>query len=168
MVMQEITHIVAGQCNFRIEKLLTGYWKVPEGKGWYWLCGENAYKPLPSNWKGTCTLGTVGPNLTIIDTHPSGTWILSFIRRVKRGYNPIAERNTAFHSFVRWLIPSLGVSELEKSIVNILATIEEMENRTVDAILAVQEEVTGLSKVVLQTLSIGPLIGISGRSLFSN
>ncbi|NXD74319.1 ERVV1 protein, partial [Eolophus roseicapillus] len=41
-------------------------------------------------------------------------------------------------------------SELEKTIVNISATIENIENRTIDAIQAVQEELTSLSKVVLQ------------------
>ncbi|NXC21981.1 ERVV2 protein, partial [Corythaeola cristata] len=57
---------------------------------------------------------------------------------------------TGFHSFVRWLIPSLGVSELEKAIVNISATLEQMESLTLDALQGVQEEVSSLSKVVLQ------------------
>ncbi|NXC23333.1 ERVV2 protein, partial [Corythaeola cristata] len=48
------------------------------------------------------------------------------------------------------LIPSLGVNELEKAIINISATIETIENRTRDAILETQTEVTSLSKVVLQ------------------
>lgn len=82
-------------------KTLTGYWNIPKEKELYWLCGENAFKALPLNWKGTCTLGAVVSNLTIIDTHPPGTWIRSVIKRVKWGYNPIAELNTAFHSFVR-------------------------------------------------------------------
>lgn len=104
---------------------------------------------LPAG-RGHSTLGAVIPNLTIIDTYPSGTWIRSFAKRIKRGYNPIVERHTAFHKFVRGLIPSLGVSELEKAIVNISATIEETEGKTVDMIQAEQKEITSLSKVVLQ------------------
>ena len=59
-------------------------------------------------------------------------------------------RGTGFHSFVRWLIPSLGVSELEKAIVNISATVETPENLTLDAIPGIQLEVESLSKVVKQ------------------
>ena len=49
-------------------------------------------------------------------------------------------RPTGFHSFVRWLIPSFGISELEKAIVNISATLEIIENATADALLALQEK----------------------------
>ncbi|NXM25553.1 ERVV1 protein, partial [Oxyruncus cristatus] len=41
-------------------------------------------------------------------------------------------------------------SELEKAVVNILATIEQIENQTLDAITALQEEVMSLSHIVLQ------------------
>ena len=64
--------------------------------------------------------------------------------------NPLAEKPTGFHSFVRWYIPSLGVSELEKAVVKLLATLEMIENATMDAIRALQVEVSTLSKVVLQ------------------
>ncbi|NXC40518.1 ERVV2 protein, partial [Penelope pileata] len=57
---------------------------------------------------------------------------------------------TGFHSFVMWLIPSLGVSELEKAIVNISAVIEEKGNCTADAIQALQAEVSSLSQVATQ------------------
>ncbi|NXC51360.1 ERVV2 protein, partial [Penelope pileata] len=57
---------------------------------------------------------------------------------------------TGFRSFVRRFIPSLGVSELEKAIVNISATMEQIENLTMDAIKNLQIEVSSLSKVVLQ------------------
>ncbi|NXW39238.1 ERVV2 protein, partial [Phaetusa simplex] len=55
-----------------------------------------------------------------------------------------------FHSFARWFHPWLGVSELEKTIVNISTTIENIENRTIDAIKALQMEVSSLSEVVAQ------------------
>ncbi|NXA98895.1 ERVV2 protein, partial [Melanocharis versteri] len=57
---------------------------------------------------------------------------------------------TAFHSFARWFLPWLGVSELEKAIVNISAVVEEIENRTVNAIQAQQLEVNSLAQVVQQ------------------
>lgn len=47
-------------------------------------------------------------------------------------------------------MPSLGVSELEKAIVNISATLENIENSTMDAILGLQTEVSSLNQVVLQ------------------
>ncbi|NXY30874.1 ERVV2 protein, partial [Pomatorhinus ruficollis] len=53
-------------------------------------------------------------------------------------------------SFIRWFLPWLGVSELEKTIVNISATMEYRENRTIDAITALQKEIKRLSQVVLQ------------------
>ncbi|NXH69799.1 ERVV2 protein, partial [Hydrobates tethys] len=64
----------------------------------------------------------------------------------------------AFHSFVRWFIPWLGVSELEKAIVNISATMEKIENLTIDTILGLQTEVSSLSKVVLQNHMVLDLI----------
>ncbi|NXP79481.1 EFC1 protein, partial [Ramphastos sulfuratus] len=42
------------------------------------------------------------------------------------------------------------VSELEKAIVNISAIMERISNRTIDALQALQKEVTSLSQVTLQ------------------
>lgn len=55
--------------------------------------------------------------------------------------NPLIERPTAFQSIVRWYIPSLKVSELEKVVVNILATMEKRKNATVKALENLQVEV---------------------------
>ncbi|NXN20321.1 ERVV2 protein, partial [Indicator maculatus] len=57
---------------------------------------------------------------------------------------------TAFHSFARWFLPWLGVSELEKAIINISAVIEKIENRTIDMIKAQQIEIKSLAQVVQQ------------------
>ncbi|NXD28658.1 ERVV2 protein, partial [Spelaeornis formosus] len=57
---------------------------------------------------------------------------------------------TTYHCFTRWFIPGLGVSELEKAIVNISATIKIIENKTMDAIKAQQIEITSLAQVVQQ------------------
>ncbi|NWT80695.1 ERVV2 protein, partial [Lanius ludovicianus] len=56
-----------------------------------------------------------------------------------------------FHSIIRALVPSYGVVELERAIVNILAVIERIEQHTADAISAsLQEEVDSLSHAVMQ------------------
>uniref|UniRef100_A0A8V0X7N8 ERVV2 protein n=1 Tax=Gallus gallus TaxID=9031 RepID=A0A8V0X7N8_CHICK len=120
--------------------------------GLWWLCGDGrARKSVPSDWSGSCTLGALIPNVVWHNrsTPPPGI-LRTHWRRVRRVLNPLVEKTTGFHSFARWFIPPLGVSELEKAIVNISATLEIIENATVDAIRTLQGEVSTLSKVVLQ------------------
>ncbi|NWU70350.1 ERVV2 protein, partial [Pterocles burchelli] len=61
---------------------------------------------------------------------------------------------TGFHSFARWFMPWLGVSELEKAIVKILSELENAANRTIDALSGLQEEVSQVSKIALQNTMI--------------
>uniref|UniRef100_A0A8C3K6K4 Uncharacterized protein n=1 Tax=Calidris pygmaea TaxID=425635 RepID=A0A8C3K6K4_9CHAR len=121
--------------------------------GLWWLCGDGrARKLLPDFWDGVCTMGYVIPQHRIYNhSHPPPGIRRTHWRRKRRiPNNPLVERPTAFHSFARWFIPCLGVSELEKAIVNISASMERIENFTVDAIQGLQTEVSSLSKVVLQ------------------
>ncbi|NXL23486.1 ERVV2 protein, partial [Setophaga kirtlandii] len=55
-----------------------------------------------------------------------------------------------FHSVIRTFIPSLGVIELDRAVVNISAIIKHIEWQTSDGISALQEEIYDLSCVVLQ------------------
>ncbi|KAG6921960.1 endogenous retrovirus group MER34 member 1, partial [Chelydra serpentina] len=106
---------------------LTLYLETP---GLYFICGHSAYKALPPGWWGRCGVARVIPDVQINKTLDSSQ-ILNLgsyshrlfntpIRtRTKRAENPLVVRQTGFHSFVRALIPGLGVSELEKAVVNI-------------------------------------------------
>lgn len=120
-------------------------------KGFYWLCGDGrARKSLPLNWKGHCIGGYLSPRGGIFTKAPPG--IVRTLWRQTRTVpnNPLVMRPTGFPSFVRWLIPSLGISEIEKAIVNISATLEIIENTTADVLSTLQEEISSLHKVVLQ------------------
>jgi len=70
--------------------------------------------------------------------------------RTKRTSNPLIERGTKFHSLVRWLFPMMGVSELEKAIVNVSAVVENLANTTADALGKLQAEVDSLAKMTIQ------------------
>lgn len=58
--------------------------------------------------------------------------------------NPLVRYNTGYHSFVRALLPTLGVAQLERAIVNILAEMEVIANSTADAIYHLDQEVKSL------------------------
>ncbi|XP_072715660.1 endogenous retrovirus group V member 2 Env polyprotein-like [Ciconia boyciana] len=132
------------------EKATDGPCKLPDG---YWcLCGDGiSRKRLPAGWKGMCTIGHLVSQDRIYNQSqiPRGIWRTSW-KRAKREDNPLAIRGTKFHSFVRWFLPWLGVSELEKAMVNISAVLERMENLTINTIKKLQMKVSSLSKVVLQ------------------
>ncbi|NXW48532.1 ENR1 protein, partial [Nyctiprogne leucopyga] len=43
----------------KITETQEGFWRAPEGL--FWICGKRAYSELPSNWRGSCTLGIIQP-----------------------------------------------------------------------------------------------------------
>lgn len=120
--------------------------------GLWWLCGDrHARKWSPRSWRGTFTLGALAPYVSI---HNCTKALMGVLRTpgklVKRASNPVVEKPVGFNSFVRWFVPSLGVSELEKAIVNISTTLEIIENAAADAMRSSQIELLMLSKAVLQ------------------
>lgn len=123
-------------------------WPVPTGRAWYWICGHSAYKVLPLGWQGRCAIGPVFPHITVVSQLQG--LLRTFIRRTKRTSNPLTDRPTRFHSFARWFIPGLGVSELEKAIVNLSATVETIMNASADAIRAQQIEIKSISQLAIQ------------------
>ena len=66
------------------------------------------------------------------------------------GINPLVERGSRFHQFAQTLLPWLGVSELEKAIINLSATLENIENVTTNAIQALQQEVAQVLQTTVQ------------------
>ncbi|NXX46976.1 EFC1 protein, partial [Tricholaema leucomelas] len=57
---------------------------------------------------------------------------------------------TTFHSFARWFLPWLGVSELEKAMVNISAGFRMALNATGESLTAQQTEIESLRKASAQ------------------
>ncbi|XP_054034852.1 uncharacterized protein LOC128899506 [Dryobates pubescens] len=119
--------------------------------GYWWLCGDGyARKSLPPKWTGVCTAGYLTPQITVHhEILPRGYW-RTLWRRHRRTANPLVRYNTGYHSFVRALIPALGVAQLEKAIVNISATMEIIANSAADAVQNLQVEVKSVSSVSLQ------------------
>ncbi|NXJ01398.1 ERVV2 protein, partial [Psophia crepitans] len=70
---------------------------------------------------------------------------------------------TKFHYFVRCFIPQLGVSELEKAIINISARLVVVENETMDVFSALQEEISQVAKIATQNrTALGMLLASQG------
>ncbi|NXL90526.1 ERVV2 protein, partial [Alectura lathami] len=53
-------------------------------------------------------------------------------------------------TLVQWLIPSLSVSKLEKSMLNISGEMEKLANDTAKGLTTLQTEISELSKMTLQ------------------
>lgn len=81
----------------------------------YWICGDNAYLYLPTNWTGCCIFGKL--NISLVVMHKTNSSIPSRLRRIKRGisqsnYVPSnSRRSLKLEKFWRGLIPWYGASE---------------------------------------------------------
>uniref|UniRef100_A0A8D0FZH5 Envelope protein n=1 Tax=Strix occidentalis caurina TaxID=311401 RepID=A0A8D0FZH5_STROC len=120
--------------------------------GWWYLCANGkARKCLPQNWWGECTTGILLPiSYPIRNLQGVSRTLWYQVKQKREVENPLVIRGTGFHSFVRWLIPMLGVSELEKAIVNISAAVEMLANATADAIVNLPKEINSLAEVTIQ------------------
>lgn len=68
--------------------------------------------------------------------------------------NPVVWYSNSFHSFVRALLPNLGIAQLEKAISNVSAKTELIANSTADALGRLQTETDSLKEVVFQNLRV--------------
>uniref|UniRef100_A0A452IKI2 Integrase catalytic domain-containing protein n=1 Tax=Gopherus agassizii TaxID=38772 RepID=A0A452IKI2_9SAUR len=129
--------------------------------GLYFICGHDAYKALLLGWHGRCGVARVLPDVqvnTTLDSHQIlnlGTYSHKLFTplkgvRVKRAENPLVIRQTGFHSFIRGLIPGLGVAKLERAVVNISAELEKAANASLDAFQKLQREIDDIAEVTLQ------------------
>lgn len=64
--------------------------------------------------------------------------------------NPLMQCSARFHSFVRALLPNLGIAQLEKAITNISAKTELVANSTADTLGKLQTEINSFKEVVFQ------------------
>ncbi|KAL2305752.1 hypothetical protein Nmel_003641 [Mimus melanotis] len=120
---------------------------LPHGTGRYWICGNEVWKILPIDKDRPCALGSVTPNITFDHIED----LNGRMGRMKISINPLIECLALFHSVIRALIPSLGIVELERAVVNISTIIEHIERQTTDTVSALQEEeIRDLSHMVLQ------------------
>ncbi|XP_075770112.1 endogenous retroviral envelope protein HEMO-like [Pelodiscus sinensis] len=139
----------------------TGWYKGPyspilkEEPGLFFICRQKAYKYLPLNWMGRCSMGHAAPEGLTVHPHimaPGITNLGSFLHRSPRRFstNPLIIRPTGFHQFVRALLPWLGVAELEKAIVNVSGQIEQALNHTADALGLLNEQIQSVARFALQ------------------
>uniref|UniRef100_A0A8B9F5X1 Uncharacterized protein n=1 Tax=Amazona collaria TaxID=241587 RepID=A0A8B9F5X1_9PSIT len=119
-----------------------------------WLCGNGqARKQLPENWTGQCTMGLLAPPLALFnhtELHGIVRGLWGHGRTKREVNNPLVTYGTPYHSFVRALIPALGVAQLERTIVNVSGEMEAMAYCTATVLFGLQVEVDSLKKIVLQ------------------
>nr|XP_047912644.1 uncharacterized protein LOC125181739 [Anser cygnoides] len=95
-----------------------------------------------------------GPDLVKFNvSNLSGNWSkIMLAKELNRPNctNTLVRYNTGYHSFVRALIPSLCVYQLERAIVNISDEMEIIAKSTADALFRLDRELQSLKGVVMQ------------------
>lgn len=120
--------------------------------GWFWLCGTNVSKSLPPQQTGTCTIARLAPSafwsqdLTFNFQH--NHYPVGNLGRVSK---PTVRRPSKFPQFVRAPFPNLGVTELERAVISISATLEITQNATVDVLKNLQMKINSLLQLATVT-----------------
>lgn len=102
-----------------------------------WACAH-----LPERAEQGISLANISWRNSWVGTNFYGWWW-------RRRGNLLIDRPAAFHCFALWFIPWLGVSELEKAIMNMSASVEVIENKTMGAIHALQKEISQAGAMAL-------------------
>lgn len=149
----------------KVEKESKDFLSLAAPQGYFFDCGTKLLKVLPSHWEGVCAVVTAVPDLELrTDLHSNNlTNMGSFVHRNKRSENPLVVRSSGFHSFIRALLPWVGVAELEKAIINISAEVELSFNHTAHAILNLQTKIDSLAhQVQLHKIGLNTLLAEQG------
>ncbi|XP_025050391.1 syncytin-2-like [Alligator sinensis] len=142
-----------------------------ESCGLWWICGQWAYRQLPSNWTGTCYLGTLIPGVWL--KQPTATGIKTIppsTHRAKRSadnsFEAIAkggnqkwgdeewpaERIIQYYGPATWEPNVVGrePTYLTNRIVRLQAVVEIVTNKTAAALRLIGDQLTQLRTTVLQ------------------
>lgn len=87
--------------------------------------------------RSSCTLALLSTDLEIWPKKPEGLFGIEHFYHVLD--KPEIDRSTKFQSFIHWFMPRLGVSELEKVILNVSGEIEKLVNYAAHGLLTLQK-----------------------------
>ncbi|KAJ1083363.1 hypothetical protein NDU88_003522, partial [Pleurodeles waltl] len=120
--------------------------------GMYFVCGRTAYKVLPLNWEGICSLAYLAPNITVISNISSSQPLNmgSFAHRYKRGTPILEERKNWVFQVLHVLIPGFGIFDLQLAMMNMSAELAIAFNATREAIGSVQIEINSAAQLAIQ------------------
>lgn len=107
---------------FPVNFTVPDQWSIILAPGWFWLCGTNASKSWPPQWRGTCTITCLVPYACKLKKITS-TFLYNHypVGNKHVVINPLVKKMTTFHQFMYAFFPSLSIDELQRAIVNISA-----------------------------------------------
>ncbi|XP_059573446.1 uncharacterized protein LOC132244850 [Alligator mississippiensis] len=153
--------------------------------GLRWICGQWAYRQLPSNWTGTCYLGALIPGVWMtqstaagIKTIPPNTYRAK--RSIDNSFENIAkggsqkwgddewpaERIIKYYGPATWEPNVVGrePTYLTNLIVRLQAVVEIVTNKTAAALRLIGDQLTQLCTTVLQNrLALDYILASEGR-----